>query len=348
MYLSFASWQANLKELTANKTVSIVSSATASTSSSQPTSTIANTKPSTTTIKLGSGQQVAHAGGGNGSKNNQAPTILNKGVKTVDGQKVVLQSSSGANAQSIVKLSPSSQIRAVNVTGKGVQYVRVLTSGGSASSGNGATKMSVSNGRQTPMIVQRKIVPTTSSLGGTQKSVATSIVKTPQFVTKKLEVMPLNTANTIASRSIKKEAGDSTNKPIVLNSSLAASSSESRSSSFAKSEPTSPTQMQQKVIYRSYKLDDEQKSNLSNSQQQTTTLYSNLKLPSPEPAEGKAKAFRTIPNSYFANFIFTECAQVFDGNIATARNHNVSSCIAIVLLMVSFAPIATARNALTH
>lgn len=141
------------------------------------------------------------------SKN--APTILNKTLKPLQSSgKILIQSStSSSNAQTVgetikststtiastsspnvVKLPTNSQLRAVNVGGKGVQYVRVLNS------------VTLSNGsRQQPVFVQRKIVPQTQA---TDTSVGGN--KSTQFITKKLEVTPISsTANTIHRVQVK-------------------------------------------------------------------------------------------------------------------------------------------------
>lgn len=283
-----------------NSTSNATSASNTSSDSKSAATTVASsaTTPTSQTAKVASPATITKT-------NSTAPTILNKGIKSTDGvssQKVVIQqSTTNASGQGIVKLGANSQIRAVNTAGKGVQYVRVVPA-----SGTGATtKVVVANGRQGPIIVQRKLVQSSQTLSGIQKT--PTIVKS-QFVTKKLEVTAVTSpTNTITARTIRKEAVTSTNsgnsgnssaanvtnKPIVLNSGVAsASTKDTKTYSTIKSEPTSPTssiKSPHKVIYRSYKLGEDQKSTTlsnNNNQQQTTTLYSNLKLPSPEPAEG--------------------------------------------------------------
>lgn len=172
------------------------------------------------------------------------------------------------------------------MAGKGVQYVRVLNSIGSGGAGTqtvSTAKVAIANGRQS-MIVQRKVLPATG---------ISSTIKTQQFITKKLEVTPIEqVTNPIPTRAIKKDGTES--KPLLLNaqphkymsgdSKGASTSTIKVESSKLRSPPTSPTQTGQKVVYRTYKLGDEQK---PKSPPQTTTLYSNLKLPSPEPLEGR-------------------------------------------------------------
>lgn len=304
--------QANLKELmpagTASKTTTVV---TSTADSKQPIAAVSST------IKIPTVTPVI-------PKTIQ-PTILNKGIKseTTPTQKVLIQSASSgtpsansglikskpivASAQNIVKLAPNSQLRAVNVAGKGVQYVRVLTSANATAQSITAAKVSVANGRQAPMVVQRKLVPQTG-----QQAITTSTGKPQHFVTKKLEVTPVTQAadSAIQMRPIKKEAN--TSKPLILNSeNIMNTSSESKSNtsagsldnksanskSFALSSPTSsPSASPQKVIYRSYKLGDEPKCK-SPVNQQATTLYSNLKLPSPEPLNGEDKK---VSNNFIA------------------------------------------------
>lgn len=50
---------------------------------------------------------------------------------------------------------------------------------------------------------------------------------------------------------------------------------------------SSATSSPQKVIYRTYKLSEDQKPKSPSDSQQSQTLYSNLKYPSPEPIDGK-------------------------------------------------------------
>lgn len=250
------------------------------------------------------------------------PTILNKSLKpTAQPQKIVIQSSSTAGisakpkvapvpTHNVVKLGQSTQLRAVNVAGKGVQYVRVFSSNaGSTANSTTAAKVTTANGRQTPMYV-RKVVPP-SQVQPTNQQRLSNAQNTSQFVTK-LEVTPVaTTGGGLQAKSFKKDpvsAGQSKGAPVLLNTSgskvnilndaRTGAAIKMHSGSYEitpgsrnyalKSPATSPTASPQKVIYRSYKLSEEQKPKSPNNQQpQSTTLYSNLKLPSPEPLEGK-------------------------------------------------------------
>lgn len=278
-------------------------------------STVVTTAVSVATNRIPAANVVAVAPKGQ-------PTILNKSLKpTTQPQKIVIQSSSTAGisakpkvapvpTHNVVKLGQSTQLRAVNVAGKGVQYVRVFSSNaGSTANSTTAAKVTTANGRQTPMYV-RKVVPP-SQVQPTNQQRLSNAQNTSQFVTK-LEVTPIaTTGGGLQAKSFKKDpvsAGQSKGAPVLLNTSgskvnisndaRTGAAIKMHSGSYEitpgsrnyalKSPTTSPTASPQKVIYRSYKLSEEQKPKSPNNQQQlSTTLYSNLKLPSPEPLEGK-------------------------------------------------------------
>lgn len=242
------------------------------------------------------------------------PTILNKGVKPLQSPKILIQtSSSNAEdnadngdaqpkqiAKNIVKVASRPQFRAVNVPGKGMQYVQILNPVG-ASSGAGTTTTTtatkVVNGRQQQVIVQRKIVPQQ----GTQ-----IVSANKQFVTKKLEVMPI--ASNAGTRIIKKEATgtqvvkapptfllNNTQKNVVTSSIDVKPVASNQSDSFEitseiKIEPSSLNDSPKKFTQRTYSLSGERKSK-SPEPNQSNLLYSSLKLPSPEPIEGKHTRF---------------------------------------------------------
>lgn len=256
------------------------------------------------------------------------PTILNKGVKSWQSQKILLQSKSGTSNNTtvttatamisapaevktakpnVVKISQNSQLRAVNVAGKGLQYVRVLNSSGSATSPATAAsspnvvKQSVANGgRQQPVFVQRKILPqaqasTSGDSSGTPKQ--------PQFITKKLEVTPLASttaavANRIAIARPKPNPTpqtkstaillNNTQKPVV-NTPIDIKPASGHSQSFEittvpKNEPTSPSHKAATIRT----IRDKQSS--SPDPNNSTLYYSTLKLPSPEPTDCKCHA----------------------------------------------------------
>lgn len=259
------------------------------------------------------------------------PTILNKGVKSWQSQKILLQSKSNASnnttvttttaivnapaevktakpiGQNVVKISQNSQLRAVNVAGKGLQYVRVLNSSGSANSSAAASssanivKQSVTNGgRQQPVFVQRKILPQTQA----STSADSGVVPKPQFITKKLEVTPLASttaavANRIAIARPKPNPAmptkstaillNNTQKPVV-NTPIDLKPASGHSQSFEittvpKSESLPPAQ---KLPIEARTIRD--KRSYSPDPNSSTLYYSTLKLPSPEPTEGKFRS----------------------------------------------------------
>lgn len=255
------------------------------------------------------------------------PTILNKGVKSWQSQKILLQSKSSTSnnttvttttamlnastdaktakpiGQNVVKISQNPQLRAVNVAGKGLQYVRVLNSSGSAnspataSSSTNVVKQSVTNGgRQQPVFVQRKILPQTQASTSSESSVALK----PQFITKKLEVTPLASttaavANRIAIARSKPNPTvqtkstaillNNTQKPVV-NTPIDVKPASGQSQTFEittvpKTDQLSPTQKTTTIRTIREKRSSSPDANSS------TLYYSTLKLPSPEPTDGK-------------------------------------------------------------
>lgn len=259
------------------------------------------------------------------------PTILNKGVKSWQSQKILLHSKSGTSnsttvtttaamisaptevktaktiGQNVVKLSQNSQLRAVNVAGKGLQYVRVLNSSSSTTSpastpaSTNVVKQPVTNGgRQQPVFVQRKILPQTQASASGDSALASK----PQFITKKLEVTPLASttaavANRIAIARPKPNPNpppqtkstaillNNTQKP-VMNTPIDIKPALGQSQSFEittvpKTEQLSPTQ--KAATIRSIR----DKRSSSPDPNSSTLYYSTLKLPSPESTEGKAQ-----------------------------------------------------------
>lgn len=223
------------------------------------------------------------------------PTILNKGVKPIQSSKVLLQSENNvdgetklksATAPNIVKVAGTGQQVRV-LQGKGLQYVRVIPSGNA----NSATTSKIVNGRQQQVIVQRKIV---SQQQGAQMVAGG---KPQQFVTKKLEVMPI--AST--AKLMKKEPTTQTiktpttyllnnvQKNIVSSSIDIKPVTSNQSDSFEitemKEEPLSPSGAPKKFTSRTYSLSTDRKSK-SPEPNQSNLMYSTLKLPSPEPIEG--------------------------------------------------------------
>lgn len=224
-------------------------------------------------------------------KNNQ-PTILNKGVKPLQTSKFVIQSDSGADGESKGKAAASTSapsIVKVASTGQPVRvlqgkYVRVLNAIPSGSTTNAATKLV--NGGQQPVIVQRKIVPQQTGqivAGG----------KPQQFVTKKLEVMPIGSTTKLIKKEPTTQATkapttyllNNVQKNIITSSidikPVISSQSDSFEISDIKEEPTAS----KKFASRTYSLSTDRKSK-SPEPNQSNLMYSTLKLPSPEPIEG--------------------------------------------------------------
>lgn len=233
------------------------------------------------------------------------PTILNKGVKApLPTSKILIQSESTGDVEtkaktpttvpSIVKMAGTGQPVRV-LQGKQLQYVRVLNAIPPGST-NSTKPSKIVNGRQQQVFVQRKIVP---QPGGTTQ--ITTAGKPHQFVTKKLEVMPIASTTT---KIIKKEPTTQTVKApatYLLNNvqkNLITSSidikpvaTSNQSESFeiteTKEEPLSPSSAAPKkfATSRTYSLSTDRKSK-SPEPIQANLMYSTLKLPSPEPIEG--------------------------------------------------------------
>lgn len=267
----------------------------------------------TKTLILPATSSAAAAAGNIALKNNQ-PTILNKGVKpkfviqsdsSVDGEsksKTATASSSSAAAPSIVKVASTGQPVRV-LQGK---YVRVLNAIPSGSGNSAAGKLV--NGGQQPVIVQRKIVPQQQN-----SQIAGASGKPQQFVTKKLEVMPIGSTTT---KLIKKEptttaaaaaaAGkapttyllNNVQKNIITSSidikPVISSQNDSFEISDIKEEPTS----KKYAASRTYSLSTDRKSK-SPELNQSNLMYSTLKLPSPEPIEGNSSLPIVWYNSFF-------------------------------------------------
>lgn len=308
---------AKLKELVAAATAKMSGSATANKPAAIAPATVAGTAT------------IASVNAAKGP-----PTILNKGVKSWQSQKILLQSKSGTSnnttattssttttaaaattlsaptevkmakpiGQNVVKISQTSHLRAVNVAGKGLQYVRVLNSSGSgsspaiASSSTTVVRQSVTNGRQQPVFVQRKILPNTQA----STSGESSVTPKPQFITKKLEVTPVaSTTAPVANRiaiarskpnppTLSKSTAillNNTQKPVV-NTPIDIKPASGHSQSFEittvpKNEPLSPSQKTASIRT----IRDKRSS--TPDPLSSTLYYSTLKLPSPEPAEGK-------------------------------------------------------------
>lgn len=261
--------------------------------SNKANTTAASTSSSTTTKTLILPATTSAAAAGNIALKNNQPTILNKGVKPLQSSKFVIQSdSSSADGESKAKAAASTSapsIVKVASTGQPVRvlqgkYVRVLNAIPSGSAGNAATKLV--NGGQQPVIVQRKIVPQQSGQIGASG-------KPQQFVTKKLEVMPIGST----TKLIKKEPTTQTAKAPttyllnnvqknIITSSIdikpvISSQSDSFEISDIKEEPTAS----KKFASRTYSLSTDRRSK-SPEPNQSNLMYSTLKLPSPEPIEG--------------------------------------------------------------
>lgn len=320
---------AKLKELVTAATANKANAATVV--ANKPTSIALATATGTTTVTSVNATKAP-------------PTILNKGVKPWESQKLLLKSRSTLInnttvtttmaptevktakpiGQNVVKISQNSQLRAVNVAGKGLQYVRVLnpvatsssnasTSSAAAAHATNVVKQSVTNGgRQQSVFVQRKILPQT------QTSISdSSVTPKPQFITKKLEVTPLSSTtaaltNRIAIARPKPNPTvptkstaillNNTQKPVV-NTPIDIKPASGHSQSFEittvpKNEPSSPSQK----VATIRTIRDEKRSS-SPDANSSTLYYSTLKLPSPEPTDGELKSFRIVYSIYF-DYIF--------------------------------------------
>lgn len=253
-----------------NKTIASTAS-TSSTSSSTTTKTIILPTTSAT-----------------GALKNQ-PTILNKGVKPIHSSKILIQSDgSGDATESKVKSVNAPIVRVLQ--GKQLQYVRVLNPIPSGNANNTTTK--IVNGRQQQVIVQRKIVPQQDgqiAAGG----------KPQQFVTKKLEVMPIGSTTKIVKKETTTQAPvkapatyllNNVQKSVVTSSIDIKPATPNQSDSYeiteTKEEPLSPSSAPRKfAVSRTYSLSTDRKSK-SPEPNQSNLMYSTLRLPSPEPIEG--------------------------------------------------------------
>lgn len=269
---------------------------TTSISKSNPSSSTSTTQSTTKTILM---PAASNAGTTQIAVKNTQPTILNKGVKPLQS-KVLIQSDSGdtetkpkqISAHNLLKVT-GHQVRAVNVPGKGLQYVRVLSTLPAAGNAvnSSATKV-VNGGRQPQVLQQRKVLPLT-----VQQTAQAGNAVAKQFITRKLEVLPVGSGTKI----IKKETILNQNKvtgTFLLNNvqknvvsstidikPIASNQSESFEITESKVEPSSPTGSQSKFVQRTYSSSNERRSK-SPDGNHSNVLYSTLKLPSPEPMDG--------------------------------------------------------------
>lgn len=297
LYISSSGAGANLSSATGSGTTRTITVSQAQkmgliVSSNKGNTSTPGTSSSTTTKTII--LPASSSGTANIALKNQ-PTILNKGVKPIQS-KVLLQSDNSidgetklktASAPNIVKVAGTGQQVRV-LQGKGLQYVRVLNA---VSSGNTTTSTAskIVNGRQQQVIVQRKIVP---QQGGSQ---IVAGGKPQQFVTKKLEVMPIGSTTKIIKKEPTTQAVKTSTTYLLNNvqKNIASSSidikpvTSSQSDSFeiteTKDELTSGAV--KKFASRTYSLSTDRKSK-SPEPNQSSLMYSTLKLPSPEPIEG--------------------------------------------------------------
>lgn len=253
------------------------------------------------------------------------PTILNKGVKPIQS-KLVIQSDTGTdaneqkpksiNTQNLIKVT-GQQMRAVSVPGKGLQYVRVLSTlpTGSSVSG-GQTAKVVNGGRQQQLIHQRKILPQQQQT--TQASAAAK-----QFITRKLEVLPVGSG----AKLIKKESTtlqpkvpgtyllNNVQKSIVTSSIDIKPVTSNQSDSFeiteTKVEPLSPSESPRKFTQRSYSTSNERRSK-SPDGNHSNLMYSTLKLPSPDPMEGNLIEFCFFLEIFFIHLDLSNVHEFHD------------------------------------
>lgn len=262
---------------------------TTSINKSHPSSSTSTTPSTTKTITM---PAASNAGTTQIAVKTTQPTILNKGVKPLQS-KVLIQSDSGDSETKPKPMPPHNllkvtghQVRAVNVPGKGLQYVRVLNAV------NSATTKVINGGRQTQVLQQRKVLPIT-----VQQTAQAGNAVAKQFITRKLEVLPVGSGTKI----IKKEQILYQNKvpaTFLLNSvqknvvsstidikPIASNQCESFEITESKGEPSSPTGSQSKFVQRTYSSSNERRSK-SPDANHSNVLYSTLKLPSPEPMDG--------------------------------------------------------------
>lgn len=296
LYISSSGSGANLSSATGSGTTRTITVSQAQkmgliVSSNKGNTSTPGTSSSTTTKTII--LPASSSGTANIALKNQ-PTILNKGVKPIQS-KVLIQSDNSIDGETKLKTTSAPNIVKVAGTGqqvrvlqgKGLQYVRVLNA---VSSGNATTSTAskIVNGRQQQVIVQRKIVP---QPGGSQILAGG---KPQQFVTKKLEVMPIGSTTKIIKKDPTTQ-GVKTSTTYLLNNvqkNIASSSidikpvTSSQSDSFEITETKDDTSgAVKKFASRTYSLSTDRKSK-SPEPNQSSLMYSTLKLPSPEPIEG--------------------------------------------------------------
>lgn len=283
--------------------------------SNKTNTTAASTSSSTTTKTVILPATASAAAGNIALKSANQPTILNKGVKPLQPSKFVIQSDSGGDGDAKVKTatatSAPSIVKVAN-TGQPMrviqgQYVRVLNAIPSGSANNAAAKLV--NGGQKPVIVQRKIVPQQNAQIGAGG-------KPQQFVTKKLEVMPIGST----TKLIKKEPGtqaakapttyllNNVQKNIITSSiDIKPVISSQSSDSFEISDIKEESGASKKFASRTYSLSSDRKSK-SPEPNPSNLMYSTLKLPSPEPIEGNfvisihPSLIQLIDGDFFGSF----------------------------------------------
>lgn len=116
----------------------------------------------------------------------------------VVAQKVIIQTSSGEQKQvslppNLIKLAQSGQIKAVNVAGKGIQYVRVMGTNSAANTTSTASIKSIPTAATKLVPVASKVfVPSKAALNQNQKF---SLIQTPKQMTIGSTVVKSNVKN---------------------------------------------------------------------------------------------------------------------------------------------------------
>lgn len=234
------------------------------------------------------------------------PTILNKGVKPIQS-KILIPADGGdteakprtittASTPNLLKVT-NQQMRTVNVAGKGLQVVRVLSTLPVTGAAGSSTMKVINGGRQQQVIHQRKILPQQQqSAQGSAAAAAAAAAK--QFITRKLEVLPVGaTAKLIKKDSITNATKvpatyllNNVQKSVVASTidikPVASNQSESFEITETKNEPQSPSESPRKFVQRTYSTSNERRSK-SPDGNHSNLMYSTLKLPSPDPMDGE-------------------------------------------------------------
>lgn len=248
------------------------------------------------------------------------PSMAGKSIKTLpQTAKIIVQPSGSteqgaskpsASGQNVVRLPQTTQLRAVNVAGKGLQYVRVLNPG-------------AANSNARPVVLQRSA----------STSATTAPTKPTQFITKKLEVTPLTTnATTIQRFAIKSQQSPTSNQPNkssavllnntqvnVLNSSIdikTVSLSNNKSYEIAMKNSVKSPNGDQKSIVRNGR---EEKRSASPDPTQSGQ-YSSIKMSDTDTADGSfATSISSLAAHSIDHFVSEQAIEIGSTAIAQSR-----------------------------